>query len=362
MKPWHRLQARQLVSALLVAGVAMVAQAGSQQDEAKQQAKLAETYASPGPFAVASMLDEWNDADRNRQVPVKIYYPQPSEETAGAAGRTDPGAMFPVIIHSHGLGGSREGYAALGRHWASHGYVVVHLQHKGSDDEVWKNQNSATERMEAMRQAARVPENAVNRPRDVRFAIDRLEQIHAQQDGPLAGRLDLQRVGASGHSFGAYTVQAVIGQQFVGLFGRGVSVRDTRIKAAVVMSPTVPARKTRLDEVFGSITIPTFFMTGTADDSPISETTAAERVLPFEHSHSGDQYLVVFAGGDHMIFSGRPRVWPGGQRDAHFQRLILMSTVAFWKAYLEGDEAAKRWLADGGFQAVLSPDDTFKKR
>ncbi len=353
-----------LFSGLAVMGIAIVVQAGTEHSGAQQNEKLAEQYASPGPFPVGSLLEQWRDDARDREVPVKIYFPQPSQAAKASdnGGRTKGKTRFPVIVHSHGLGGSRHGYAYLGRHWASHGYVVVHLQHKGSDEDVWKNKRTTAERMKAMREAVRVLENAANRPRDVRFALDELAKLNARHDGPLAGRMDLTRVGASGHSFGAYTVLAVIGQKFLGLFGRGISLRDPRIKAAVVMSPTVPARKRRLDEVFGSITIPTFYMTGTDDDSPIGETTAADRPLPFQHSKGKDQYLLVFSGGDHMIFSGRPRTWSGGQRDAHFQRLIRMSTIAFWNAYLKDDRAAKQWLAGGGFQAVLAPGDTFQKR
>jgi predicted dienelactone hydrolase len=52
--------------------------------------------------------------------------------TSPAAPATGPGP-FPVIVFSHGLGGSREGYKYLGRHWASYGYVAVHVEHLGSD-------------------------------------------------------------------------------------------------------------------------------------------------------------------------------------------------------------------------------------
>src|SRR5436305_11540107 len=79
-----------------------------------------------GPFAVAVTRYEWVDTARKRPVPVKIYSPEKG-----------PGP-FPVIVFSHGLGGSRETYEYLGRHWASHGYVVAHVQHEGSDDQVWK--------------------------------------------------------------------------------------------------------------------------------------------------------------------------------------------------------------------------------
>ena len=74
-----------------------------------------------GPYLVVSELLSWQDAARDRPVPVKIYSP--------ATGK----GPFPVIVFSHGLGGSREGYEYLGRQWASQGYVAVHVEHLGSD-------------------------------------------------------------------------------------------------------------------------------------------------------------------------------------------------------------------------------------
>ena len=85
-----------------------------------------EGWRAAGPDQVEVARFEWTDAARHRSVPVKIYYPK-------SAGRC------PVIIMSHGLGGTRDGYEYLGRHWASHGYVSVHPQHVGSDDAVWKD-------------------------------------------------------------------------------------------------------------------------------------------------------------------------------------------------------------------------------
>src|SRR4051812_27891204 len=69
---------------------------------------------------------EWRDVKRDRAVPVKIYYPK------------EIAAPCPVVVFSHGLGGSREGYEYLGNYWASRGYVSVHLQHIGSDSAVWQ--------------------------------------------------------------------------------------------------------------------------------------------------------------------------------------------------------------------------------
>lgn len=316
----------------------------------------AERWQAAGPQRVEVVTFEWTDAARQREVPVKIYYPAST-------------ARCPIIIFSHGLGGSRDGYEYLGRHWASHGYVSVHPQHKGSDDAVWKAKD-AQERLDSMRKAAATLANAANRPKDVSFVIDQLEKLDGQ-DGPLHGRLDCQHIGMAGHSFGGYTTLAIAGQTFSGLLGKTFSLADPRVKAAVPMSGSVPKQRDKLDQAFGSIKIPCLHMTGTLDDSPVGETKAADRRLPFDHMHQADQYLVIFNGGDHMIFSGRPRLpqrqvlpgWAGtGEKDSLFQDLIRTVTVAFWDAYLRDDAQAKQWLTAGGCAALLGENATFEKK
>jgi len=142
-----------------------------------------------------------------------------------------------------------------------------------------------------------------------------------------------------------------VGQVFILPSGRQLEFSDPRIKAALPMSAPVPRDKSRLDQAFGRIAVPCLHMTGTLDDSPIGETSAAERRLPFDHINGADQYLVVFTGGDHMIFSGRPKASAaagGGDKDSLFQELIRQASTVFWDAYLREEPAAKKWLAEGG--------------
>jgi predicted dienelactone hydrolase len=341
---------RRILTVVAAVGLALFclgAHAGA--DDAKSQSP--EYKKSAGPCAVEIVRYDWTDAKRNREVPVKIYFPKTGE------------GPFPVIVFSHGLGGSREGYEYLGRHWASHGYVSVHLQHKGSDNAVWQGNLKA---MEGMNRAAADPRNAIARPLDVRFAIDQIEKMD-RDDTPFKGRLDLKHIGMAGHSFGAYTTLAVAGEVFVGSLGGEFSLGDPRVVAAIPMSAPVPRRRDQFDKVFGSIKIPCLHMTGTLDDSPIGNSPAADRRVPFDHIVGAEQYLVIFKDGDHMIFSGRGRpagMFGGvlGKKDALFQELIRMSTTAFWDAYLRDDARAKAWLADGGFQSVLGQDGTFEKK
>jgi predicted dienelactone hydrolase len=310
----------------------------------------AETYKqAPGPFKVEVRLFDWTDAKRNRKVPVKIYYP------AGA------GIPSPLIVFSHGLGGSREGYEYLGRHWAGHGYISVHIQHLGSDDQVWRDQARP---MQSMRRAAADPQNAIDRARDVSFVIDQMEKLNGEED-VFRDRIDLGRIGVAGHSFGANTTLVAAGQIFILPGGKELGFSDPRVKAAIPMSSPVPRNKDDLGRAFGKITVPCLHMTGTLDDSPIGETTAADRRLPFDNIVGADQFLVIFNGGDHMIFSGRSRptsVAGQGKKDALFQDLIRQSTTAFWDAYLRADAAAKIWLTGGGFESTLGSDGKFEKK
>jgi predicted dienelactone hydrolase len=291
-----------------------------------------------GPFLVVADLLSWQDTARNRPVPVKIYSP--------AAGK----GPFPVIVFSHGLGGSREGYEYLGRHWASWGYVAVHVDHLGSDTAALKKGGRL---IRNLREAVGDPRNAEARPLDVRFVLDRLEALN-RGGSPLAHRLDLGRIGLAGHSFGAWTTLVVAGQDV----GRS-DAADPRIKAAVAMSAPAPKRHD-YDRIYRDVRIPVLHMTGTLDDSPLGEISAAERRIPYDHIHGADQYLVTFQGGDHMVFSGR--LLGVRAKDPLFQGLVLQGTTAFWDAYLKGDVAAKAWLAQGGYAAVLGKDGKLEER
>jgi len=233
----------------------------------------------------------------------------------------------------------------------------VHVQHVGSDDSAWKGQGNP---MESMRRAAANLANVINRPFDIRFVLDRLEQLN-REDSPLKGRLALDRIGMAGHSFGAYTTQAVIGEVFVLANGQEVSLPDPRVKAAIAMAPSAPARRQDLDKAFAAVKVPCFYMTGTADETAIGETKAADRRIPFDRTHGADACLVTFTGGDHLIFAGQ-RLRGNGEKDPRFHELILMSTTAFWDTCLKGDRSAKNWLAGGGFAAALGPDGTFETK
>ena len=289
---------------------------------------------------VSSVTFEVADDSRDRTIPIRAYLP----ETEDAA---------PVILFSHGLGGSRDNNPYLGNHWAKHGYVVVFVQHPGSDESVWKDV-PRMQRMAAMRKAASAAA-FLDRVKDIPAVIDALEKWNGERGHGLRGRMDLEHVGMSGHSFGAVTTQAMSGQSYAG--GR-ISYLEERIDAALIMSPGIPKLGDPA-KAFGEITIPCLLMTGTLDDSPIGDTTPESRRMVFPNLTAAPAWQVVFDEATHMSFGERDFAGKE-QKGGRYHKAILALGTAFWDANLKGDKAAKEWLKGAGAKSVLTKEDNWE--
>ena len=284
-----------------------------------------------------------NDAARKREIPVRVYLPMAT-------------TAAPVVLFSHGLGGAKENSPYLGKHWAGRGYIVVFMQHHGSDVAVWKDQ-PLLKKMAAMREAASA-ENFVLRVQDVPAVIDQLEKWHVDSGHPLHGRLDLKRVGMSGHSFGAVTTQAVSGQSFPLI---GAKYTDPRIIAAIAFSPSAPRRGSS-EQTFGSVKIPWLLMTGTKDDSPIGNTTPESRREVFKGISPGQKYELVLFNAEHAAFSERALPGEREARNPNHHKLILALSTAFWDAYLRGNKDALAWLDGEGAKSLLEKVDIWQRK
>ncbi len=279
------------------------------------------------------------DASRARDIPVRIYLPAAN-------------ASAPVVLFSHGLGGSREGSEFLGEQWSARGYVAVFVQHPGSDDAVWKNA-SPSERMGAMQGAASL-ENFLLRVHDVPAVLDQLAVWN--KSGPLAGRMDLAKIGMSGHSFGAVTTEAVSGEALV---LSGTKLTDPRIRAAVIFSPSTPL-STSAERAFGAVKIPWLLMTGTKDMAPIGVADMKSRLAVYPALHGAPKYEVILDKAEHSVFTDRALPGDSEPRNPNHHRVILALSTAFWDAYLRGDKDALGWLNGAGPRTVMEPADDWK--
>ena len=284
------------------------------------------------------------DSARRRDIPVRVYLPATT-------------APAPVVLFSHGLGGARDNNPYLGTHWAARGYVVVFMQHAGSDSAVWKTVRPA-QRMAALRAAADA-QNLLLRIKDVPAVIDALGRWNAEPGHALAGRLDLKHIGMSGHSFGAVTTQAVSGQHF---FAAGMDAGDPRIKAAVAFSPSGPRAGEDPLQAFGAVRIPWLLMTGTDDKAPIGNIDVASRLMVFPALPAGGKYELVLDGAEHSAFGDGPLPGERGARNPNHHRAILAISTAFWDAWLKDDAAARAWLDGGGPRSVLEAKDRWQRK
>ncbi len=240
----------------------------------------------PLPFEVLEF--DWADAQRQRPVPVRLYWP-----TA-----VSPSARVPLVVFSHGIGGSRRGYSYLGQHWSAHGIASLHVQHVGSDRNLWfGNPLGLIGRL----QDAAQDKEAIERPRDLRFALDTLLA------GPLGERIDTRRIVAAGHSYGANTTLLAAGAR-VQRNGRDVDLRDERLAAAIVLSAPPFYGEAEMSRILAPVTLPTLHVTATGDiiRIPGYYSGADDRVAVFEAVGSRHKALAMFDGGSHSMFTDRP--------------------------------------------------------
>jgi predicted dienelactone hydrolase len=283
------------------------------------------------------------DHRRQRDIPVRLYI-SPSKSTS------------PVILFSHGLGGSREGSSYLGVHWAARGYVAIFLQHPGSDNAVWKGK-PAEQRRDALQTAATI-QNFLLRVQDVTAVLDELsDRSKMSQQVPIS-RLDLNKVGISGHSFGAITTQWLSGQTTEDSKAR---FTDPRISAALIMSPSSPRRGTP-EQAFGSVARPWMLMTGTRDIALVSRVTMKSRLAVFPALPPVGKYEVVLFDAHHFAFTDSVLTQGMVPRNPNHHRAILALSTAFWDTHLRGEPTAKEWLAGDGPNSVLERRDRWRTK
>jgi predicted dienelactone hydrolase len=243
--------------------------------------------------------------------------------------------------------------------------VVVHLQHPGSDESLWRTGPGTFD--PARLRLGMTPEQAVLRALDVAAVLDWLTGRQARD--PRLACLDLARVGMSGHSFGAQTTQIVAGQDRLvwpaaanqpGSATPAAPLRDPRIRAAIAFSPAIRGAD---EAAVAAITLPFMVITGALDDGgALTGVTPAMRRAVYERLPPGNAWLLWFAEGDHMVFNGGVPRAARKAADTHVMRVTAGMSLAFWRAMLQSDTRAAVWLSGDGPRAYLSTGDAFESR
>jgi dienelactone hydrolase len=160
---------------------------------------------------------------------------------------------YPVIVFSHGWNGFSAQNTGQALQLASHGYVVIGVQHTyGAIVTVFDDGTIANNNPEALPAGAPTEEYEVAARKlvdqwagDLSFTLDFMELRNGNPNSPFYTSLDLSRVGAYGHSTGGGAAL-----QFCGT--------DTRCKSLLGMDPFMRPVSTEVLEK--GIAQPAFFM------------------------------------------------------------------------------------------------------
>lgn len=307
------------------------------------------------------------------QHPVQIYLP---EVLSGGPGRPTQG--FPLVVISHGLGGTSNSYAYLAGYLATGGIAVAAIEHAGSNDQqlyaLLTGQSGAV-----------VPdEEFLRRPKDVSLTLNTLSRLN-ESVSPLQRQLDLSRVGAIGQSFGGYTALALAGATFdteglaadcppstlsfnpslllqcqaARLGDPGKSLGDPRIGAIFVMNPigSILFGETG----YSQIAVPVMLVAGTADTIAPA---FPEQIEPFTWLTTPERYLLLISQGNHFSTIGdvaagnQPLPIPPeiiGPRPELVWGFMQVLSLAYFKLTLEQDQRFQPALS-AAFAAALAVD------
>jgi pimeloyl-ACP methyl ester carboxylesterase len=255
---------------------------------------------------------DWLDEARGRPVPVRLYLPE------------SRAARVPLLVFSHGLGGSRRGYSYIGTHLARNGWASLHVQHVGSDRRLWAGSAWS---LPARLQAAAQEAEAIDRVMDMRFALDRLMGAGVAADWPV--KVDPARIVVAGHSYGANTALLMAGAQ-VEREDRALDLRDLRVAAAILLSAPPFHGEKDMAPILRPIHVPTLHITATDDDIRVPGYTSSvrDRLAVFEATGSQTKVLAVFRGGSHSMFTDR-RLSGGAELNPQVKRATQDLVLAF---------------------------------
>ena len=203
-----------------------------------------------------------------------------------------------LVLFSHGLGGCALQTLFFTEELARHGYIVAAPDHRdavcaiGSDDQKFGNMRTDQSFLEPQRWTER---SEIDRLHDLR-AVIRL----VMEDSQLGAAADVQRIGAVGHSLGAYAALA--------LAGGWPSWKHAGVKAVLAFSPYLLPFISQ-----GSLArlgVPVMYQGGEFDWGITPSIEGAQGAYALT---AAPKYFVKLKGGTHLewtnlLCSGQPNV------------------------------------------------------
>jgi dienelactone hydrolase len=237
-------------------------------------------------FAVG--VSQFTFTRAGRTLRTMVLYPK-------AAGR------FPLVLWSHGLRGSPEGYRGVTEKIAAAGFVVAAPAYPFTNDKA-----------DPFNQG-----DMANQPADASAVITEVLKLDAQAGSPLAGRIETGRIGAGGHSAGGYTTAGLLSG----------NARDARIKGAIIVAGGGMGGR------FSGAATPVLFIHGDGDGTvPYTSGKSLYDACPWPKA------FLTLLGGDHgaALWGTTPAATAVNRTGLDFLRYSLYGDAAA-RSRLRGD-------------------------
>lgn len=294
-------------------------------------------------YPVAARTADVFDAEGGETIRLLAMYPGVAPEQpvqmgpytiSAAMGAPAAAGVFPLVVISHGTGGSHLLYRTVASHLARHGYVVVMPEHPRNN----RNDNTLGGTAAIL----------ANRPRHVRVVMD-----WAFSPDGFEGRLEPGSAAVVGHSLGGYTALALAGgvptsfpNEWPDRVVPPITVTpDARVRALVLLAPATPWFKD--PGALSQVHVPVLMLTGEKDgDAPAWFGEIVARGLP----GAGQLTHVVVPNAGHYSFlapfppamvspSFRPSQDPPGFDRAAFHERLSEDVLTFLDRVLSGGHA-----------------------
>ncbi len=325
----------------------------NQTTSSKYVFKNSKDFSVNGKFTITKQTREFYDHQRDRNLVTDLYLPQEITDS------------IPVIVVSNGLGAKRDRFVELATHLASHGFVVVILDHPGSDRQrqkafvkgLYKENFDATE--------------FIDRPLDISFILDELEQIQQKQ---FQNSLNLDRVGIFGYSIGGTTAMSLAGAEInfnqleqdcaqplnllnistlyqcraLELPRERRSLKDARIKAACIF---VPFGKSLFGEAqLAKISIPTLWQ---VVDRDFLTSLQVEQIPAFNYLVNSDRYLVISEKLPHSnTTSSKEQLSSQAETSKIAKNYQNILSLIFFESYIAKNEEYRTYLNSEYLQGI----------
>jgi predicted dienelactone hydrolase len=266
----------------------------------------------------------------------------------------------------------------LGENLASKGYVVAAIDHP---DSTYENHQAASSTI-------------YNRPLDQLFVLNQIALLSDDADSFLSGMVDADHTGIVGYSMGGYGLIINLGgglsDELVtnenappnALAYRHAAANpefrenlDSRIRAGIAIAPWGMAAGVWNTDDLKGISVPIFYMGGSADETVSYEN--GTRAI-FESASNSDRYLLTFLNAGHNAIAPIPLPIEIHESDDHTgayhytdavwdsvrsSNIMIHFATAFFDYQLKGNAASRAYLdltpnAEDGVYAVEDDQPT----